>query len=1507
MQQGNGPILALSFWTTESGGVQNTDSSISGDGGLSMVVFLLLPRLPSREKISYFWVSCEPRNRGNTMKKCLLLACMFFLLTGSYLPALAQLRADFNTDITEGCAPLVVKFQDASSGNPASWKWETGSGTVLFLQNPSTTYFNPGIYTVKLVVSNANGSDSIVRSQLIRVHPPPSADFNASTTTGCFPLPIQFTDLSVPESGSLVKWEWDFGDGFVSGEKHPAHTYNTIGNYHVSLRVTNSDGCTNTISRLEHIRISTGTLADFDITSPANCQPPTNVQFTDKSVGTGNLEYLWDFGDGTIATSENPSHTYADPGSYTVSLTITNDFGCVNRAISTNAVNIGSVAARFIAPEQVCAGQAISFTNTSDPIPTGAKWDFGDGGSSTELHPPYVFREPGIYTVTLESHFGNCRDTTTHTIEVLDKPAVDFTTDLSTGCQAPLSVSFSTEATETLTYHWDFGDGNTSTERDPQHTYNMPGAFTVTMTTTNSIGCSETIIRPNAIVIRKAPLTFEAIPQSGCIPMEIAPSAYLELPEMITDYSWNFGDGTYSTEENPVHTYTTPGTYTIRLEYSTASGCRESASTNPIRVGEKPQLDFAASPGSTCAFLPVSFTDLSSSPADTWYWQFGDGSTSEMRHPNHYYSDTGYFNVTLIGWSNGCADTLTLEDIVYIPAPIAKFADSSTCDAPLTRWFTDHSIGATEWYWDFGDGSNSALQHPQHTYEGNGDYLVTLTVKNDTCAHTTMRQINIFTGVADFSASDRQLCTGVPTKFIVTGIHPSIPPTAIWDFGDGPARSGALSAEHAYPKPGVYTVQLMLTDHMGCRDTIVKPTYINVDGPIAGFVSTAGTICANTPVIFTDTSHAAADQPIVSWAWNYGDGSRETLTEGPFQHFYDKAGSYSVSLTVTDVNGCQAAAVQYSSFTIVKPTAAFESPDSLSCTAKPIRFLNRSGQYISEYLWSFGDGRHSTGQQPTISYPLEGSYDIRLVTKDIFGCTDTLLRTGYVRIRDPRALFTVSDSVTTCPPLVAQFTNLSENYNQYEWSFGDNTRPAPTESPSHFYSFPGTYEARLAITSPGGCTDTARRTLIVQGPTGDFSYDVQTGCYPLTVRFSGHSTSEASFVWDYNDGQVEPGDAEAIHTYTDTGSFLPKMILIDPQGCRVPFPGKDTIRALGVVAGFTASNSVICDSGQVNFSNLSIANEPIDRYQWNFAPGVYSVEKNPVHFYKTPGNFPAELVAVTRSGCTDTALSLIPVRVATKPAVGITGDSLACMPATLRFSGELIHSDTTLSWQWNFGNGSTASSRYPVSAIYPDQKEYEVQLIATSAYGCSDTAQQKIRPLPFPAVEAGNDISIPGGGTATITPSYSSDVVNVAWEPLTGLNCSTCRTPAASPQKTTDYTVSVTNLAGCSSKDQITVTVFCDAGNLFVPNTFSPNGDGRNDIFYPRGQGLFTVKSMRIFNRWGELVFEKRDFSPNDVSKGWNGMHGNRPAPQDVYVYAVELVCENKTVLNYKGNVALIR
>jgi gliding motility-associated-like protein len=200
------------------------------------------------------------------------------------------------------------------------------------------------------------------------------------------------------------------------------------------------------------------------------------------------------------------------------------------------------------------------------------------------------------------------------------------------------------------------------------------------------------------------------------------------------------------------------------------------------------------------------------------------------------------------------------------------------------------------------------------------------------------------------------------------------------------------------------------------------------------------------------------------------------------------------------------------------------------------------------------------------------------------------------------------------------------------------------------------------------------------------------------------------------------------------------------------------------------------------------------------------------------------------------------------------------------------------------------------------------KVIGSDTKGCfTSTGFISVKVYPLPTVTAGIDKTINAGQSFDIIPHISNDVTDLIWSPSPGIIARNYPGITVKPVESTEYTIEVINKGGCRARDKISIFVLCDNTNVFMPNTFSPNGDGANDVFYPRGSGVFAVRSLRVFNRWGEVVFEKANFNANDASAGWDGTFKGKKLSPDVFVYALEVVCSNNQTLVFKGNVALIK
>ncbi|RYZ15883.1 MAG: PKD domain-containing protein, partial [Sphingobacteriales bacterium] len=339
----------------------------------------------------------------------------------------------------------------------------------------------------------------------------------------------------------------------------------------------------------------------------------------------------------------------------------------------------------------------------------------------------------------------------------------------------------------------------------------------------------------------------------------------------------------------------------------------------------------------------------------------------------------GLFTVRLVVGNYGCYETLVMTDYIHVSPPIARFDINQSCDTPYVRHFIDRSIGADQWSWTFGDGATSTLPNPTHTYAATGTYRVSLTVKNAVsgCEHTDSAQVIIADEQALFSATDLILCRSGSTVFTAIEQHTGGITGLTWDFGDG-TTSNINPAQHTYPLAGNYNVALYITDAAGCRDTLIKPNYIRVNGPTADFNSAVPGSCLLTAISFSDLSVTDGSNAITQWTWNYGDGNTATFTAPPFTHIYANQGTYSVSLLVRDAAGCADSIIKNNMLVISTPVAAFTTADTVSCPGASIVFTNTSTGPGLTYEWEFGDATTSTIAAPTHVYTTNGTYNIKL-------------------------------------------------------------------------------------------------------------------------------------------------------------------------------------------------------------------------------------------------------------------------------------------------------------------------------------------------------------------------------------------------------------------------------------------------------------------------------------------------------------------------------------------------
>jgi PKD repeat protein len=295
-----------------------------------------------------------------------------------------------------------------------------------------------------------------------------------------------------------VKWDW--GDSSVSdGSVDEAvksvagsHVYTVPGTYTVKFTVTDGPGSARTSDSATVTVVLQVPVADFTAT-PTSGAAPLEVQFTDAS--TGATSWSWTFGDGATSTEKSPKHTYSSPGTYTVSLTATNEAGASSKDLKIVVTTQPPIADFTATPTSGKVPLTVQFTDASTGA-TSWSWTFGDGATSTEKSPKHIYKVAGTYTATLsvKNEGGSSEKQVTITVQpqTVKKPVAKFTQDKYSG-KVPLTITFTDKSTNSPTsYLWRFGDGSTSTDRNPSHTYTKVGVYLIRLTVTNSAGSDST-------------------------------------------------------------------------------------------------------------------------------------------------------------------------------------------------------------------------------------------------------------------------------------------------------------------------------------------------------------------------------------------------------------------------------------------------------------------------------------------------------------------------------------------------------------------------------------------------------------------------------------------------------------------------------------------------------------------------------------------------------------------------------------------------------------------------------------------------------------------------------------------------------------------------------------------------------------------------------------------------------------------------------------------------------
>lgn len=1220
--------------------------------------------------------------------------------------------------VTSGCQPLVVNFATTPNLGASTYQWNFGNSQQSQASSFNATYANAGQYNVTLQVTMPNGCVySAVQNNLVTVHPKPTAAFSISNATGCAPLTIALDNNST----GATTYNWIFSEGLGSAVFEPTHTFTVPGMHNVSLVATNPHGCSHQVNMPNSVNV-TGPVASFTASDTAGC-PPLYTQFSNTSIGA--TSYFWSFGNGATSAQANPNVSISQLGNYDVMLVAINGAGCRDTLIMEDLLDVAYEVVPYTAPAPIYA--CAPFTASFSAVNFNAEsfvWNFGDGTASTALSPSHVYSEPGDYTVSLVIDNGSsCMQSYPIYQEIHIEGEVPIFTTTYDACP-PFPVTFHVDTTNVATYFWDFGDGTTSTEAVPTHTYPNNNVHHVSLNVVTDLGCTYSYVGFNSVNFASMQANFTSYydPQDE-FPVSVS---FQSLNPNATGWLWNFGDGTTSTEENPVHVYQVDGDYAVTLTITTAE-CTVTSNGTAFADEAIAQNQESASGGSTTNGAAVQVEPMIvCAPATIYFfrqdtthqvisWNLGDGTISTETMPIHQFTEPGIFNVTYIANTPYGVDTFSYPQTILVGGGTPDFNVSvveACSNAEITVSVANPGL-VDELTWTFGDGFESNELSLTHMIEHvNSSYLVTLQY-TDTLGCVTNAMQSALPGASIPTIIYPSAVCNDTIQFVNNfASNPGY--SFLWNFGDGTTSTEA-SPFHYYLQEGTYQVSLTYTSALGCVNEFELPTQVVFANPVPAYDTTADFEgCA--PHTFSLVNFT----PNVSQvAWFFTDGSwglagwNGSQYINPINKTFNQSGVYGFYERVTSslVPGCMVQTLFDSVITVHGADAAFTIDQSGICLPIQATFNPTSTDAVS-WEWDFGNGITSTLENPTIDFVTEPADSFSLTITTIHGCVDSTTQIG-LELLDPQI---EAEYTGFCNPLHVEFSGTLDGMVDWEWDFGDGAN-GNGANVSHVYTADGNYTATLIVTTEDNCRDTVSMVvpIYVNGPTANFSSPTPANCAPSIVEFFDNSEEAVAWYWEFGDGSSSTVQ-NPVKLYENPGVYNVLLVVTAASGCTDTLFMPDFVTVLGPGTSFSVSAQNNCIGATVQFTDLS--NGAVE-WEWNFGEGSTSNEQNPTFTYSDTGSYVITLFSEDTLGCSAFYTIPAPITIHPFPIAAFTADRMiACNPLHTQFTNA---SEGASTYVWEFGSLGSSTLENP-DFTFNQNGVYSVELIATTQFGCSDTA-----------------------------------------------------------------------------------------------------------------------------------------------------------------------------------------
>ncbi|MEN9598751.1 MAG: hypothetical protein RL596_1062, partial [Bacteroidota bacterium] len=971
----------------------------------------------------------------------------------------------------------------------------------------------------------------------------------------------------------------------------------------------------------------------------------------------------------------------------------------------------------------------------------------------------------------------------------------------------------------------------------------------------------------------------------------------------IYNYKWNFGNGMYANSPQPSPIRFAPSNtgadtaYTITLiAYST---CDSIKMEKQIIVKKKPISNLTIELLNTCLPLQIRFKPSieGANTISKVYW--GDGTDSLITNNNSfihtYFGNSNTVISPSIVAQNSCGTDTAHEFINGIANNLSintNMFDTAVCGVPFQLSFENKTTGANNMHWNWGDGNsetNSSITQVHH-YTKPGVYTITNTISH-VCGDT------VITKKIKLNAKPSAYINTVPTNTCIgdtvqltTNIDSSL--HYKW-FINNQLVDSVAHTKHAFTIAGNYNPLLQVintANGFSCSDTISTPIIIVAEKPGKASINPTNGFCVPFNLQLISKS-----LPATSVTWYMGNDS--SIQGDTANYTYTTGGDYLVRMKAIATGGCTY--IDSAIVTIRSPQGKIITPNTRFCGASATATFLPTVSYTDRIAWNFGDGTlvESTVQSQSHQYKKPGIYYPSATLISNTGCSIPIFLDSII-IEDVQASFSTK-TIYECGNTVFNFMDSSYSSSSIAlltWKT-DNRFIGNGSLATTSFRITGTHTTQLMATGKYGCTDTIAGTYNVQIynlPKVNINA-INEACLNSLMELKSEISSIDSVIlrlWNLGNGKIGTDSAVRI-LYYDQGKYTVRLTVATINKCYDSALKQITIHPVPEVK--VAGPEKICVGETVELKAAGANNFVWKDQQENIiCNNCLTIKVKPIRSTQY------KVIGYNEFGCTQ--VNSTNVQVIDKPKLNIIPEDTICIGESAR-----LWVSGAANYQWLPAAGlNNYSSATPI-ATPTTTTAYKV--VGRDINNCfTDTAWVRVvvgNPTP---ITVGRDSNFVAGSKIQLRATASSaDIIRWKWSGGSDLSCVNCPNPIARVVFDECIRCAATNRYGCTTNDTVCFKTFCPTTEVFIPNAFTPDGDGVNDQFFVQAKGVRTIKSLRIFNRWGEVVFEKTNLLPNDAASGWNGKVRGVTANPDVYVYICEVICEKGGTQLYKGNVAIIK